>query len=85
MSTDVALEASSCPLERIAVVVSNGDGDEDMTQVVVRPDSLAALLRAKNIVFGKGWRFEESWAVDHPRLDNSEPKFMAVDGPVWEF
>ncbi|ESA38496.1 hypothetical protein N836_31645 [Leptolyngbya sp. Heron Island J] len=55
---------SSCKLERVAVLVGNGHGQEKYLEMWVQPDSLAAVIKAKRALCPGNWFILETFAGD---------------------
>ena len=69
-----------CELERVAVLVGNGHGQERYLEMWVQPDNLAAVIKAKRGLCPGSWFILETFTGDQL------PKFVGVDGKaVWEF
>ena len=69
-----------CELERVAVLVGNGHGQEKYLEMWVQPDNLAAVIKAKRALCPGNWFILETFTGDQLS------KFVDADGKaVWEF
>ena len=77
--TPAVTVSPSCELERVAVLVGNGHGQEKFLEMWVQPDSLAAVIKAKRGLC-------PNWFILETFTGDQLPKFVGVDGKaVWGF
>ena len=72
-----ALTGQSCPLERVAVLVGNKEGQEKYLEAMVKPNSLTAVIKAKRILSPGNWFIIETLTGDQL------PKLIDTDGDAW--